>query len=58
MDLWLRLLLGTEQQDREGCLRWGSELGYLTSEENDVGRSICDFLPFCDIWLIERLDHE
>ena len=58
MDLWLRLLLAAEQQDREGCLRWSLELGYLTGKENDVGRSIRDFLPFCDIWLIGRLDHE
>ena len=37
-----------------------SELGARLScwQENAVGRSICDFLPFCDIWLIERLDHE
>ena len=58
LDLWLRLLLAAAQQDREGCLCWSLELGYLTGEENDVGRSIYDFLPFCDIWLIERLDHE
>ena len=55
---WLRLLLAAAQQDREGCLRRSLELGYLTSEENDVGRSIYDFLPLCDIWPIERLDHE
>ena len=37
-----------------------SELGARLSrwQENAVGRSICNFLPFCDIWLIERLDHE
>ena len=58
MDNWLRLLLAAAQQDWEGCLRWSLELGYLTGEGNDVGHSIYDFLPFCDIGLIERLDHE
>ena len=53
MDNWLRLLLAAAQQDREGCLRWSLELGYLTGEENDVGYSIYFFLPFCDIGLIE-----
>lgn len=43
MDNWFRLLLAAAQQDREGCLRWSLELGYLTGEENDVGRSIYDF---------------
>ena len=42
IDNWLRLLLAAAQQDREGCLRWSSELGYLTGEEDDVGRH----LPF------------
>ena len=36
MDNWLRLLLAAAEQDREGCLRWSLELGYLTGEENDV----------------------
>jgi predicted unusual protein kinase regulating ubiquinone biosynthesis (AarF/ABC1/UbiB family) len=36
MDNWLRLLLAAAGQDREGCLRWSLELGYLTGEENDV----------------------
>ena len=58
MDNWLRLFLAAAQQDREACLRWSLELGYLTGEENDVGRSIYNFPPFCDIGLIERLDHE
>ena len=52
MDNWFRLLLAAAQQDREGCLRWSLELGYLTGEENDVGRSIYDFLPFYENWLI------
>jgi hypothetical protein len=46
MDNWFRLLLAAAQQDREGCLRWSLELGYLTGDENDVSRSIYDFLPF------------
>ena len=46
MDNWFRLLLAAAQQDREGCLRWSLELGYLTGDENDVGRSLYDFLPF------------
>jgi len=58
MDNWLRLLLAATQQDREACLRWSLELGYLTGEEDDVSHSIYDFLPVCDIRLIERLDHE
>jgi predicted unusual protein kinase regulating ubiquinone biosynthesis (AarF/ABC1/UbiB family) len=36
MDNWLRLLLAAAGQDREACLRWSLELGYLTGEENDV----------------------
>jgi len=36
MDNWFRLLLAAAQQDREGCLRWSLELGYLTGEENDI----------------------
>ena len=42
---WLHLLLAAAQQDREACLRWGLELGYLIGEENDVGRSIRDSFP-------------
>ena len=57
MDLWLGLLLAAAQKDRDGCLCWSLELGYLTGKEIDVGRSIRNFLPFCDIWLMVRLDH-
>ena len=42
IDNWLRLLLAAAAQDREGCLRWSLELGYLTGEENDVRLT---FLP-------------
>jgi aarF domain-containing kinase len=46
IDNWLPLPLAAAQQDREGCLRWSLKLGYLTDEEDDVGRSIYDFLDF------------
>ncbi|KAH9017395.1 ABC1-domain-containing protein [Lactarius pseudohatsudake] len=36
IDNWLRLLLAAAGPDREGCLRWSLELGYLTGEENDI----------------------
>ncbi|KAI0255626.1 ABC1-domain-containing protein [Lactifluus subvellereus] len=36
IDNWLRLLLAAAQQDREDCLRWSLELGYLTGGENDT----------------------
>ncbi|KAI9435456.1 ABC1-domain-containing protein [Lactarius indigo] len=36
IDNWLRLLLAAAGPDREGCLRWSLELGYLTGEENDM----------------------
>jgi len=39
IDNWLRLLVAAAQQDREECLRWSLELGYLTGEENDVSLS-------------------
>ena len=44
MDNWLRLLLAATGQDREGCLRWSLELGYLTGEENDVSPTHRGFL--------------
>ena len=40
IDNWLRLLRAAAQQDREECLRWSLELGYLTGEEDDVSFSI------------------
>jgi aarF domain-containing kinase len=46
IDNWLRLLLAAAQQDREGCLRWSLKLGYLTGEEDNVGRCIYYFLHF------------
>jgi predicted unusual protein kinase regulating ubiquinone biosynthesis (AarF/ABC1/UbiB family) len=48
IDNWLRLLLAAAQQDREGCLRWSLELGYLTGEENDVSSlsSLCSAKGF------------
>jgi aarF domain-containing kinase len=36
IDNWLRLLVAAAQQDREECLRWSLELGYLTGDEDDV----------------------
>ena len=45
MDNWLRLLLTAVGKDYEGCLRWSLELGYLTSEENDVSVTCQNFLP-------------
>ena len=44
IDNWLRLLRAAAQQDREECLRWSLELGYLTGEEGDVS-----ILSFCSI---------
>ena len=46
IDNWLRLLLAAAQQDREGCLHWSLKLGYITGEEDSVGRSIYDFVHF------------
>ena len=46
IDNWLHLLLAAAQQDQEGCLHWSLKLGYLTGEEDNVGRSIYDFIHF------------
>lgn len=55
IDNWLRLLLAAAQKDREDCLRWSLELGYLTGDENDVG--LTKFLSTV-IYLTGALDHE
>jgi aarF domain-containing kinase len=46
IDNQLHLLLAIAQQDQEGCLHWSLKLGYFTGEEDNVGRSIYDFLHF------------
>ena len=46
IDNWLRLLLAAAQQDWEGCLHRSLKLGYLTGEEDNVGRSVYDFVHF------------
>ena len=36
MDKWLRLLQAAASEDRDACVRWSLELGYLTGNENEV----------------------
>jgi predicted unusual protein kinase regulating ubiquinone biosynthesis (AarF/ABC1/UbiB family) len=50
IDNWLRLLAAAAQQDREECVRWSLELGYLTGEEDDVSLSLSTICPpFCEL---------
>lgn len=36
MDNWLRLLQAAADEDREACVHWSLQVGYLTGDENDV----------------------
>ena len=36
MDNWLHLLQAAAAEDREACIEWSLELGYLTGEESQV----------------------
>jgi len=56
IDDWLRLLLAAARQDREDCMRWSLELGYLTGDESDVS-VLQYFFPFT-VYLTKALDHE
>ncbi|TDL14871.1 ABC1-domain-containing protein [Rickenella mellea] len=36
IDKWMHLLQAAVSEDREACILWSRELGYLTGEENDI----------------------
>lgn len=36
MDKWLRLLQAAASKDRNSCIHWSLELGYLTGDEHEV----------------------
>lgn len=36
MDNWFALLQAAAVGDREACIAWSLEVGYLTGEENEV----------------------
>ena len=37
IDRWMHLLSSAVAEDREACIEWSRDIGYLTGEEGEVG---------------------